>query len=122
MAAGIPIENLFQIMAVRLLPEAATEDMRLYLQFSDLEHDYLLQIKHSVLNYFTCTSEVQADAQLALQSLHFKQLIMGQVTAAELIEQQQLTVDGDVNALLRLGSMFDQFPRRYPLVTPRAMQ
>jgi hypothetical protein len=24
-----------------------------------------------------------------------------------------------VNALLQLGSLFDQFPRRYPLVTPR---
>ena len=28
MAAGIPIENLFQIMVVRLLPEAASVDMR----------------------------------------------------------------------------------------------
>ena len=59
------------------------------------------------------------DAQLSLTSTHFKQMIMGQVGAAELIEQQYLHVDGDVNALLRLGSLFDQFPRRFPLVTPR---
>ncbi|MEC8482121.1 MAG: alkyl sulfatase dimerization domain-containing protein [Pseudomonadota bacterium] len=119
MAAGIPIENLFQIMAVRLLPEAASEDMRLHLQFSDLDKEYLLQIKHSVLNSFVCASDIEADARLTLSSIHFKQLFMGLITAAELIEQQQLTVEGDVNALLRLGSMFDQFPRRYPLVTPR---
>tara|TARA_B100000963_G_scaffold95398_2_gene82178 strand:- start:16409 stop:18340 length:1932 start_codon:yes stop_codon:yes gene_type:complete len=120
MAAGIPIENIFQVMAVRLLPEhAADQDLRLLLHFSDLENDYLLQIKNSVLHYFVAKSGVGSDAQLSLTSAHFKQMIMGQVGAAELIEQQHLTVDGDVNALLQLGSLFDQFPRRYPLVTPR---
>ncbi len=120
MAAGMPIENLFQIMAVRLLPEqAAAQDMRLHLQFTDLEKDYLLQIKHAVLNHFVCDSDVASDAQLTLASLHFKQLIMGLVTAAELLERQGLAIAGDADALLRLGSLFDQFPRRYPLVTPR---
>ena len=120
MAAGIPIENIFQVMAVRLLPEhAADQDLRLLLHFSDLENDYLLQIKNSVLHYFVAKSGAGSDAQLSLTSAHFKQMIMGQVGAAELIEQQHLTVDGDVNALLQLGSLFDQFPRRYPLVTPR---
>ena len=120
MAAGIPIENIFQVMAVRLLPEhAADQDLQLLLHFSDLENDYLLQIKNSVLHYFVAKSGVGSDAQLSLTSAHFKQMIMGQVGAAELIEQQHLTVDGDVNALLQLGSLFDQFPRRYPLVTPR---
>lgn len=120
MAAGMPIENLFQIMAVRLLPEqAAAQDMRLHLRFTDLGNSYLLQIKHAVLNYFVCASEVASDAQLTLTSLHFKQLIMGLVTAAELLERQDLVIAGDTDALLRLGSLFDQFPRRYPLVTPR---
>jgi alkyl sulfatase BDS1-like metallo-beta-lactamase superfamily hydrolase len=62
---------------------------------------------------------MEADARLSLSSAHFKQMILGSVSAADLIEQQQLTVDGDLNALLRLGTLFDQFPRRYPLVTPR---
>jgi alkyl sulfatase BDS1-like metallo-beta-lactamase superfamily hydrolase len=107
-------------MAVRLLPEeAAAQDMRLLLQFGDLANDYVLQIKNAVLNYFVHNPSMATDAQLSLTSMHFKQMIMGQVNAAELIEQQHLSVDGDLNALLRLGSLFDQFPRRYPLVTPR---
>ena len=120
MAAGIPIENIFQVMAVRLMPEqAAAQDLRLLLHFSDLENDYLLQIKNAVLHYFLAKPGIDADAQLSLSSAHFKQMIMGSVSAADLIEQQHLTVDGDLNALLRLGTLFDQFPRRYPLVTPR---
>jgi alkyl sulfatase BDS1-like metallo-beta-lactamase superfamily hydrolase len=120
MAAGIPIENIFQVMAVRLLPEeAAAQDLQLLLCFGDLGQDYVLQIKNAVLHYFVAEPENVADAQLSLTSTHFKQMIMGQVSAAELIEQQYLQIDGDVNALLRLGSLFDQFPRRYPLVTPR---
>jgi alkyl sulfatase BDS1-like metallo-beta-lactamase superfamily hydrolase len=107
-------------MAVRLLPEeAAVQDLQLLLCFGDLEQDYVLQIKNAVLHYFVAAPENVTDAQLSLTSTHFKQMIMGQVSAAELIEQQYLQVDGDVNALLRLGSLFDQFPRRYPLVTPR---
>ena len=78
----------------------------------------MLQIKNAVLHYFVATAASQSDAQ-SLSTTHFKQMIMGQTNAGELIEQQQLKVDGDVNALLRLGSLFDQFPRRYPLVTPR---
>ena len=120
MAAGIPIENIFQVMAVRLMPEqAAAQDLRLLLHFNDLENDYLLQIKNAVLHYFLVKPGIDADAKLSLSSAHFKQMIMGSVSAADLIEQQYLTVDGDLNALLRLGTLFDQFPRRYPLVTPR---
>ena len=61
MAAGIPVENR---RCVRLLPEAATEDMRLYLQFNDLKHG---PIGLNTLCWcFNCTSEVQLT--LALQS------------------------------------------------------
>ena len=120
MAAGIPIENIFQVMAVRLLPEqAVAQDLHLLLRFSDLEHDYVLQIKNAVLHYFVGTAATQSDAQLSLSTTHFKQMIMGQTSAGELIEQQLLKVEGDVNLLSQLGSLFDQFPRRFPLVTPR---
>ena len=77
----------------------------------------MLQIKNAVLHYFVATAASQSDAQLSDTLPPAKQMIMGQTNAGELIEQQQLKVDGDVNALLRLGSLFDQFPRRYPLVT-----
>ena len=52
-AAGMPIENFFQVLAVRLLPEAALDvDLRIELVFTDLASRYLLSVRNSVLNYF----------------------------------------------------------------------
>jgi alkyl sulfatase BDS1-like metallo-beta-lactamase superfamily hydrolase len=51
--------------------------------------------------------------------MDFKKMLMGEADAATLLEAQQLTIDGDAGRLLSLRELFDQFPRRYPLVTPR---
>ena len=45
-------------------------------------------------------------------------MLMGGTDAASLLQNQRLGIDGDAARLLLLGELFDQFPRRYPLVTP----
>jgi alkyl sulfatase BDS1-like metallo-beta-lactamase superfamily hydrolase len=120
MAAGMPIENFFQTLAVRLLPEAALNlDLRIKLVFTDLNTDYLLTVKNSVLNYFKAITNAEPQVTLTLETMDFKNLLMGQAEAATLLENQRLTIDGDAERLLALRELFDQFPRRYPLVTPR---
>jgi alkyl sulfatase BDS1-like metallo-beta-lactamase superfamily hydrolase len=119
-AAGMPIENFFQSLAVRLLPEAALDlDLRLKLAFTDLNVEYLLTVKNSVLNYFKDRQPAEPQVTLTLASMDFKKMLMGEADAATLLEAQQLTIDGDAGRLLSLRALFDQFPRRYPLVTPR---
>jgi alkyl sulfatase BDS1-like metallo-beta-lactamase superfamily hydrolase len=119
-AAGMPIENFFQTLAVRLLPEAALNlDLRIKLVFTDLNTDYLLTVKNSVLNYFKASTNAEPQVTLTLETMDFKNLLMGQAEAATLLENQRLTIDGDAERLLALRELFDQFPRRYPLVTPR---
>jgi alkyl sulfatase BDS1-like metallo-beta-lactamase superfamily hydrolase len=119
-AAGMPIENFFQTLAVRLLPEAALNlDLRIKLVFTDLNTDYLLTVKNSVLNYFKAITNAEPQVTLTLETMDFKNLLMGQAEAAALLENQRLTIDGDAERLLALRELFDQFPRRYPLVTPR---
>lgn len=119
-AAGMPIENFFQVLAVRLLPAAvAGRRIRLQLHFSDLDCSYLLVIENSVLNYFKDRLDDAADATLTLSALNFKRLLMGLSNAPQLITEGQLEIAGDPETLLGLKTLFDQFPRRYPLVTPR---
>lgn len=119
-AAGMPIDNFFQTLAVRLMPEPA-EGLALSIQlnFDDLNCSYLLSIRNSVLNYFKDRQERDCDAGLDVTSVNFKRLLMGLTNAAELIGDEQLRISGDATALLKLGELFDQFPRRYPLVTPK---
>ncbi len=119
-AAGMPIENFFQVLAVRLLPEAALDlDLSIELIFTDLDCRYLLTVRNSVLNYFKNASNRPSQVSLTVASLDFKNLLMGATDAVSLIEKQSLEIDGDASSLLSLRDLFDQFVRRYPLVTPR---
>ena len=43
----------------------------------------------------------------------------GQKTATAVIETEDLKIDGDISALATLANLFDQFERRFPLVTLR---
>ena len=119
-AAGMPIENFFQVLAVRLLPEAALNlDLSIELVFTDLNCRYLLSIRNSVLNYFKDPKNSAPQVSLTIASLDFKNLLMGATDAAALMEKQQMAIEGDATRLLSLRALFDQFVRRYPLVTPR---
>mgnify|MGYP002863922543 FL=1 len=88
------------------------------LDFSDAPPT-LLTIDNSVLHAFVGQRSDAADAAVATDSISFKLLMVGATTAAELMTTGKLSVSGEVMTLAQLGGYFDQFERRYPLVTPR---
>ena len=121
-AQGMPIANLFQLMAVRLLPEQAVANpMTLNIGLSDGDN-WLLVIANGVLNAFPNQQSEQADATLHTTELNFKRAMLGVVPALDLIQQGDMSVDGDVALLANLGNMFDSFERRFPIVTPRRFE
>ena len=121
MARGIPLENLFQAMAVRLNgPKAETTRLTLNFRFTDLDKDYLLQIDNAVMHAFPDRVADAPDAMLTMASLDFKRMMMGLTEGATLIREKKLAVEGNPEALLALTTLFDQFERRYPIVTPRS--
>lgn len=120
MARGMPLPNLFQTMAVRLNgPKAEGVALALNLNFIDLDQRYLLTVANCVLHAFAGKHADDADATLSLTSLDFKRMIMGLTTAADLMAESQLMLEGNLQALVRLGELFDSFERRFPIVTPR---
>ena len=122
MAQGIPLDNLFKAMAVRLNgPNAETARLTLNFRFTDLDKNYLLQIDNAVMHAFPDRVADAADATLTMASLDFKRMMMGLTEGATLIREKKLAVEGDAKALLALTSLFDQFERRYPIVTPRSI-
>ena len=120
MARGMPIRNLFQAMAVRLNgPKADGKTLHFNLHFSDLETTYLMVIENAVLHAFENKQTDSPSADLTLTSVDFKRMMLGLTTAVDLIADGNLALDGNLAALADLGSLFDQFPRRFPIVTPR---
>jgi alkyl sulfatase BDS1-like metallo-beta-lactamase superfamily hydrolase len=117
---GLPLENLFQALAVRLNgPKAEGRDLRLNLIFTDLGQGYLLIIKNSVLHAFQNKQDPEPTARMTLSSLDFKFLMGGLTTAAELIAAERLKPEGDLNGLLEFAALLDQFNPFFPIVTPR---
>ncbi len=99
-ARGMPIDNVFQAMAVRL--NAARADgltLRLNVRFTDTGGTYLVQVHNSVLNFFGGRVAETADATLALGETEFKRMMLGVVTAADLVGAGSLAIDGDADAL-----------------------
>ncbi len=119
-ARGMPLPNVFQLMAVRLSPEAADGvELAINLAFTDLNEDWLLSINNSVLNAFPGRKDSNAAASLCLTSVNFKRLMMGLTDAVTLIEAGELETQGDAQTLVHLGGLFETFPRRFPIMTPR---
>lgn len=119
MVKGIPLENLFQLMAVRLNGKRAENlSLNFNIIFTDTD-SYLLTIENAVLHGFRNKQSDKPDAALKISSLNFKLLMTRLVTAGELMEKDALTVEGDMEALIQMSALFDQFTRRFPIVTPR---
>lgn len=119
MVAGIPLDNLYQILAVRLNAERADGlTLTINLSFRDAEPT-VLAIENSVLHAFSGRQANDADATLSISELNFKLLMVGQADAMSLMSDDELAIEGDANVLVQLAGLFDQFERRFPLVTPR---
>lgn len=124
MARQIPLTHLFRTLAVRLNgPRAATQTVRIDLSFTDTGERWQLDMDRGVLRAAPArtgrTADAPADVTLTTSEGDFKALMAGIEDAAALMERGRLRFDGDGQALARLVSLFDPFPRRYPIVTPR---
>ena len=119
MVRAIPLFNLFQTMSVRLNSDRA-EGIHLHIniEFTDSEAT-LLTIENSVLHAFSGRQHESPTATMKISEMDYKRLMMGLTDAAQLIESGALKIDGDVTALAQLAGLFDQFERRFPIVTPR---
>ena len=119
MAASIPLKNLFDTMAVRLNgPRAEGKTLSINLEFSDVNSWHLL-INNSVLHANENKQATDAQATLKCESIDYKRLMMGLSDAPTLMGEGKLAIDGDAGVLLALAGLFDQFERRFPIVTPR---
>ena len=120
---GMPLENLFKAMAVRLIPAKVDGlDLAINLNFTDLTDQFRLEIRNSVLRGFRNLAEKEAPTELVLSSINFKRMMSGLITAAELIKSDDMKIIGDAETLLPLPTYFDSFQRRFPLVIPQPFE
>jgi len=117
---GMPLENIFQALAVRLNgPKAEGKRYTFNLNFSDLDTPWIMSVENSVFNAFCNKQDANPTATLNMSSLDFKLMMTGHIKAIDLMSDNRLTLDGDVEKLVEFSELIDKFNQNFPIVTPR---
>jgi alkyl sulfatase BDS1-like metallo-beta-lactamase superfamily hydrolase len=120
MVLGMPLENVFQALAIRLNgPKAQGKRFAFNIKFTDLDKPYLMTVENAVLNAFPDRQDSHPTATLSLSVLDFKYLMTGLTSAADLMAAGRLVPGGEVTALAEFSGLLDQFNQNFPIVTPR---
>ncbi len=117
-AQGMPVAQLFELMAVRLLPEQADAPLHINIALTD-EQPWQMSIEHAVLNAYPDRQHPSPHVTLRSSALDFKRLMLGLADAQQLLVDGALTIEGDAMVLAGLPAKFTTFSRRFPIVTPR---
>jgi alkyl sulfatase BDS1-like metallo-beta-lactamase superfamily hydrolase len=99
-------------------PRAEDVSISINLAFTDIEPWHLI-IENAVLNVTENRQVADANATLSCDSIDYKRLMMGLTDGPTLMQEGKLQIEGDAAVLLQLAGLFDQFERRFPIMTPR---
>ena len=117
---GMPLADFFKLMAVRLLPEVVDgTQLKVNFELSDTSETWLLAIENSVLNAFPERQAEDAAATVKITSIALKQILLGSLDPSDLTAEGTLSIQGQLNIFAQLAPMFGNFPRRFPIGTPR---
>lgn len=117
--ARVPLQLLFDAMAVRLNGEkAADAEIRLNIDMTDTREKYLVVVQNGVLHGYPGRHSDDPSASLALSSSDLRLMFGGLVGAPTMIKEGRLKVSGNPLALIKFGRLFDKFDRNFNLVTP----
>ncbi len=119
-ARGMPLEHLFQVLAVRLNPDRADGlNISIDIVLTEPDETWRLDVCNSVLHAHRNTPSGNGATTLHADALSFKRMMLGLADAEALFNQGALTIEGDATALSTLTGLFDTFERRFPIVEPR---
>jgi len=120
MVRAMPLENLFQALAVRLNgPRAGGKQFKFNIFFKDIEQSYLMSVKNAVLIFFHGRQDPNPTAEMRVSSLDFKRMMTGLADPAGLMADDSLELEGDIAMLAEFAGLLDQFNQRFTIVTPR---
>ncbi|GAA6130574.1 alkyl/aryl-sulfatase [Halopseudomonas sabulinigri] len=115
---GMTPAMLFDYLGVRLNPEkAAGKDLTLNLRFTDLEQDYTLTVKNSVLNYKAEAAE-EPDVSLTISKADLDDIQLGVATLEEQVANGKLKIEGRQEAFTEFLGMLDTFEFWFEMVAP----
>lgn len=117
---AMSLDFVFEYLGVRLnADKAAGKALTITWVFSDLGRSYLTTLSNCALTYLADRASDQADATVTLAREVLSQLILGQTTLAEGMQQGLIGVEGDPARVAELFSLLDDFSPTFAIVEPK---
>ena len=109
---------LLDYLAIRLNgPKAADADLRIELRFTDTKEQYLLVVKHGVLNYFRDHKAAKPQTTVTVARATLNAILDGTTTAKDAIASGSLKIAGRAEALSEFISLLDTFAFCFNIIT-----
>ena len=115
----VPLIDFMKLLSVSLDAEkAAGERLKINVLFRDLDQNFVLTIRNSVMHYSELPYDESADASVILTRELFFQVLMKQVGIASLLTSDDLEVEGSALKLIKFFSLLGESNDNFNIVLP----
>ena len=115
----VPLIEFMKLLSVSLDAEkAAGERLKINVLFRDLDQNFVLTIRNSVMHYSELPYDESADASVILTRELFFQVLMKQVGIASLLTSDDLEVEGSALKLIKFFSLLGESNDNFNIVLP----
>ncbi|WP_299079320.1 alkyl sulfatase dimerization domain-containing protein [uncultured Paraglaciecola sp.] len=114
-----PVHKFLDVLSIRLNgPKAANESLRIQINFTDLQQQYLLTLENSVLRHKRVSNDQQTDATINITHKMFISIITKEAGLKETLFGDELSIAGSKLDLLTFFSLLDNPLGDFNIVTP----
>jgi len=115
----VPMIEIMKALSVTLdADKAEGERLKINILFTELEQNFVLSIRNSVMHYRELPADPSADASIAISGNLFFQIMMKQVGITDLLTSEELEVEGSVLKLIKFFSLLGESNDNFNIVTP----
>lgn len=120
MIAAMTTDMIFDSLAARLMgPLVGPSAIAMNWVFTDTDENYAVTISNGAMSNVPDKRDPLADVTLSLWRDTLNRLMAGELSLRQVLDDQLITVTGDVLALLRFFCLLDDTDPHFPIVTPR---
>ena len=117
--ASVPTEKFLDFMGVGLNPEGADdEDVKINLEFTDTDEQFVLHLKNSVLNNMANRQDPDAAVSLSMTRKLFDLVALEETSIPVEIVKGNVKLSGNPLALLKVFGRLEDFNPNFAIVTP----
>jgi alkyl sulfatase BDS1-like metallo-beta-lactamase superfamily hydrolase len=98
--------------------KAAGQNLKINVLFKELDQNFVLTVRNSVMHYSELPYDKSADASVVLTRELFFQILMKQIGITDLLTSDDLEVEGSALKLIKFFSLLGESNDNFNIVLP----